>query len=74
MGGLRSLFKGVQKKSLFFKKGVPSPVSSRDVGGIGVLRCEGICICIYLIIISFAFIFFLLPLLLQKEWNKGAGV
>jgi hypothetical protein len=44
------------------------------LGGIGVLRCEGICICIYLIIISFAFIFFLLPLLLQKEWNKGAGV
>lgn len=34
MGGLRSLFKGVQKKDrFFFKKGVPSPVSSRDVGG-----------------------------------------
>lgn len=74
--GVASLFKGVQKKDRFFfkKKGVPSPVSSRDVGGIGVLRCEGICICIYLIIISFLFFFFLLPLLLEKEWNKGAGV
>lgn len=73
--GVASLFKGVQKKDRFFFKKASQALSPPVMlGGIGVLRCEGICICIYLIIISFAFIFFLLPLLLQKEWNKGAGV